>query len=246
MTGLTLADLTSYERKHNEANGEQNRDGHNENLSWNNGAEGDSADAAIVEARRRDRRAMLATLFASRGSIMLTAGDEFGRTQHGNNNAYAQDNAVTWLDWQRARPRARGACPGTCRLPRGLACQGQGRCPLSRRQAAAARRVDGRRMAFRERPSARRARMAAARSPPPDHAAGRARRRRADRHHRQWRPPRRSLQRAGAHRLRLGAGGGNRARRQATARPWRAVDRRAVGGLPPGAAVGGRERETAA
>jgi glycogen debranching enzyme len=98
--GLTLADLTSFEHKHNDANGEQNRDGHDENLSWNNGVEGDTADAAVNEHRARDRRAMLSTLFASRGSIMLTAGDEFGRTQHGNNNAYAQDNGLTWLDWQ--------------------------------------------------------------------------------------------------------------------------------------------------
>jgi len=98
--GLTLADLTSHERKHNEANGENNRDGHDENLSWNNGVEGDTSDAAIVEARKRDRRALLSTLFASRGTIMLTAGDEFGHSQHGNNNAYAQDNEVTWLDWQ--------------------------------------------------------------------------------------------------------------------------------------------------
>jgi glycogen operon protein len=98
--GLTLADLTSYEHKHNEANGEQGRDGHNENLSWNNGVEGDTADPAIIEGRKRDRRAMLSTLFASRGTIMLAAGDEFGRTQRGNNNAYAQDNELTWLDWQ--------------------------------------------------------------------------------------------------------------------------------------------------
>lgn len=98
--GFTLADLVSYERKHNEANGEQNHDGHNENFSWNNGVEGETADAAIIAARKHDLRAMLATLFASRGTIMLTAGDEFGRTQHGNNNAYAQDNETTWLDWE--------------------------------------------------------------------------------------------------------------------------------------------------
>ena len=97
--GMTLADITAYEEKHNEANGEQNRDGHGENLSWNDGIEGETSDAAIIEARLHDRRALLATLFASRGTIMLTAGDEFGRTQHGNNNAYAQDNAITWLDW---------------------------------------------------------------------------------------------------------------------------------------------------
>ncbi|HTV71977.1 MAG TPA: glycogen debranching protein GlgX [Rhizobiaceae bacterium] len=97
--GFTLADLSRYERKHNEANGERNRDGHSENFSWNNGVEGDSANPKIVESRRRDAFAMLATLFASRGTIMLTAGDEFGRSQCGNNNAYAQDNQITWLDW---------------------------------------------------------------------------------------------------------------------------------------------------
>ena len=74
-------------------------DGHNDNLSWNNGAEGETDDDAIAKARSSDQRALLATLFTSRGTIMLTAGDEFGRTQKGNNNAYAQDNAVTWLDW---------------------------------------------------------------------------------------------------------------------------------------------------
>ena len=102
--GMTLADLSRYERKHNEANGEQNRDGHDENLSWNNGVEGESDGREESRQRRaRDSRALLSTLFASRGTIMLTAGDEFGRTQNGNNNAYAQDNEVTWLDWQGAR-----------------------------------------------------------------------------------------------------------------------------------------------
>ncbi|MGX9144776.1 glycogen debranching protein GlgX [Mesorhizobium sp. 128a] len=97
--GMTLADIVAYEAKHNHANGEKNRDGHNENLSWNNGVEGETSDQAIAEARLHDRSALFATLFASRGTIMLTAGDEFGRTQKGNNNAYAQDNAITWLDW---------------------------------------------------------------------------------------------------------------------------------------------------
>ncbi|SFP70858.1 glycogen operon protein [Mesorhizobium sp. NFR06] len=97
--GMTLADIVAYERKHNDANGEHNRDGHNDNLSWNNGAEGETDDAAIGKARFDDQCALLATLFASRGIIMLTAGDEFRRTQKGNNNAYAQDNAITWLDW---------------------------------------------------------------------------------------------------------------------------------------------------
>lgn len=98
--GMTLADLVAYEHKHNEANGEQNRDGHDENLSWNNGVEGATSDPDVLMVRRRDVRALLATLFASRGAIMLTAGDEFGRTQRGNNNAYAQDNDLTWLDWE--------------------------------------------------------------------------------------------------------------------------------------------------
>ena len=97
--GMTLADLVRYERKHNEANGEHNHDGHNENFSWNNGVEGESSDREIAGEREADMRALLATLFASRGTIMLTAGDEFGRSQHGNNNAYAQDNELTWLDW---------------------------------------------------------------------------------------------------------------------------------------------------
>lgn len=100
--GMTLADLVSYERKHNSANGEDNRDGHNENFSWNNGVEGKTTNAAIVARRKHDCAALLATLFASRGTIMLTAGDEFGRSQHGNNNAYAQDNEITWLDWESA------------------------------------------------------------------------------------------------------------------------------------------------
>lgn len=97
--GMTVADLVRYERKHNEANGEHNHDGHNENFSWNNGVEGESGDPEIAAERDRDIRALLATLFASRGAIMLTAGDEFGRSQRGNNNAYAQDNELTWLDW---------------------------------------------------------------------------------------------------------------------------------------------------
>jgi glycogen operon protein len=100
--GFTLADLVSHASKHNEANGEGNRDGENENHSWNNGAEGPTGDPAILAARDRDRRALLATLFLSRGVPMLTAGDEIGRTQHGNNNAYCQDNAALWLDWKGA------------------------------------------------------------------------------------------------------------------------------------------------
>ncbi|MDW5314729.1 glycogen debranching protein GlgX [Rhizobium sp. PL01] len=97
--GFTLMDLVSYAGKHNEANGEDNRDGHNDNQSWNNGVEGETADPEIQAFRRRDVMALLSTLFATRGAIMLTAGDEGGRTQHGNNNAYCQDNAITWVDW---------------------------------------------------------------------------------------------------------------------------------------------------
>ena len=97
--GFTLWDLVSHETKHNDANGEENRDGHNENLSWNNGVEGKTARATILKKRRQDVKALLSTLFLSRGSIMVTMGDEAGRTQRGNNNAYCQDNEITWLDW---------------------------------------------------------------------------------------------------------------------------------------------------
>lgn len=100
--GFPLADLTAYAAKHNEANGEGNRDGDSDNHSWNEGVEGPSDEPTVLAARARDIRALLATLFLSRGVPMLTAGDEFGRTQHGNNNAYAQDNAAFWLDWEEA------------------------------------------------------------------------------------------------------------------------------------------------
>jgi glycogen operon protein len=100
--GFTLRDLVSFEHKHNELNGEHNRDGHNENYSWNNGVEGETTDIVTQNRRVADVKALLATLFASRGTIMLTAGDELGRTQQGNNNAYAQDNELTWLDWAHA------------------------------------------------------------------------------------------------------------------------------------------------
>ncbi len=97
--GFTLADLVAYNSKHNAANGEDNRDGSNDNQSWNNGVEGPSDDPAILAARAGDVRALLATLLLSRGTPMLSMGDEAGRTQHGNNNAYAQDNASSWMDW---------------------------------------------------------------------------------------------------------------------------------------------------
>lgn len=97
--GFTLADLVSYEQRHNEANGEENRDGHDNNLSRNWGAEGPTDDEAVLEIRCKVQRAMLLTLLASLGTPMLVAGDEFGRTQGGNNNAYCQDNAISWIDW---------------------------------------------------------------------------------------------------------------------------------------------------
>jgi glycogen operon protein len=97
--GFTLADLLAYEQRHNEANGEQNRDGHGDNHSWNHGVEGPSDDAGVQATRASDARALLATLFASTGTIMLTAGDEFGRSQQGNNNAYCQDSPIGWVDW---------------------------------------------------------------------------------------------------------------------------------------------------
>ncbi|TPW29923.1 glycogen debranching protein GlgX [Pararhizobium mangrovi] len=98
--GFALADIVAYREKHNVANGEENRDGHDDNRSWNHGVEGPSEDPDVAAARASDRAALIATLFTSRGTIMLTAGDEFARTQNGNNNAYAQDNATTWLDWE--------------------------------------------------------------------------------------------------------------------------------------------------
>ena len=100
--GFTLSDVVSYIDKHNEANGEHNRDGHGTNYSWNCGVEGPTRDESVLAYRRRDVRALLATLFVSRGSILIQQGDEFGRTQQGNNNAYAQDNEITWVDWARA------------------------------------------------------------------------------------------------------------------------------------------------
>jgi isoamylase len=100
--GFTLADVVSYEHKHNEANAENNADGHNENCSANWGIEGPTEDLATNSTRRRIMRSMLACLFTSLGTPMIAAGDEFGRTQQGNNNAYCQDNELSWLDWREA------------------------------------------------------------------------------------------------------------------------------------------------
>jgi glycogen operon protein len=100
--GFTLTDLVSYNDKHNEANGENNRDGENYNRSWNCGHEGPTADPAITDLRGRQKRNFLATLLLSQGVPMMRAGDELGHTQSGNNNAYCQDNDLSWLNWQNA------------------------------------------------------------------------------------------------------------------------------------------------
>jgi len=98
--GFTLNDLVSYNEKHNEANAENNADGYNDNLSWNCGAEGPTDEPGIVTLREQQKRNFLATLLLSQGVPMIAAGDEIGRTQRGNNNAYCQDNEISWLDWQ--------------------------------------------------------------------------------------------------------------------------------------------------
>ncbi|WP_372515905.1 glycogen debranching protein GlgX [Streptantibioticus silvisoli] len=115
--GFTLRDLVSYDHKHNEANGEDNRDGTDDNRSWNHGAEGESDDPAITALRTRQIRNLLATLLLAPGTPMLVAGDEMGRTQGGNNNAYCQDDATSWVDWSLlAQPRWRGVRDLTARL----------------------------------------------------------------------------------------------------------------------------------
>jgi glycogen operon protein len=103
--GFTLADLVSYAAKHNEANGEQNRDGSSDNASWNNGVEGPTEDRAIKARRAADQRALLATLMLARGTPMLSMGAELGQTQGGNNNAYCQDNHISWIAWDQADRR---------------------------------------------------------------------------------------------------------------------------------------------
>ncbi|WP_425147043.1 glycogen debranching protein GlgX [Deinococcus sp.] len=98
--GFTLHDSVTYNDKHNDANGENNQDGHNDNRSWNCGVEGETDDAEVNALRNRQKRNFLATLMLSQGTPMLLGGDEFGRTQGGNNNAYCQDNAISWFDWE--------------------------------------------------------------------------------------------------------------------------------------------------
>ena len=139
--GFTLADLVSYNDKHNEANGEENRDGSNDNHSWNHGAEGATTDAAILELRERQKRNILATLFFSQGVPMLCGGDEIGRTQHGNNNAYAQDTELSWFDWtfekNKADPRR-----ALLEFTRALIALRQNHPNLHRRKFFQDRRID--------------------------------------------------------------------------------------------------------
>ena len=146
--GFTLADLVSYAHKHNEANGENNRDGTNENYSWNNGVEGPTDDPAINAARARDMRNLLALLFVARGAPMLAMGAEIGHSQRGNNNAYAQDNAISWLDWRTRRPALAAfvgrSPPSGRRIPRCPARRLADRQPV-RRQRPARRRMARRR-----------------------------------------------------------------------------------------------------
>ena len=100
--GFTMADLVGYDSKHNEANGEENRDGTDDNRSWNCGVEGPTDDPDVLALRLRQRRNLLATLLLAEGVPLLLAGDELGRTQRGNNNAYCQDNELSWIDWSLA------------------------------------------------------------------------------------------------------------------------------------------------
>ena len=131
--GFTLNDLVSYSRKHNEANGEGNRDGADENFSANYGVEGESADPAIEAVRQRQIKNFLLTLAISRGVPMLLAGDEFRRTQRGNNNAYCQDNETSWVDWSLGE-RHRGA--RALRPPGSSHFAGRTRCCAGKRSTA--------------------------------------------------------------------------------------------------------------
>ena len=112
--GFTLRDLVTYNDKHNEANGEDNEDGANDNRSWNCGVEGETDDPGVEALRDRQRRNLIATVLLSQGCPMICGGDEIGRTQRGNNNAYCQDNELSWLDWTSAR-RGDAAIRAACR-----------------------------------------------------------------------------------------------------------------------------------
>src|SRR6202012_278283 len=103
--GFTLRDLVSYNDKPNDANGEDGQDGSDDNQSWNCGAEGETEDPEILALRARQQRNLLTTLLLSQGVPMIAHGDELGRTQHGNNNAYCQDNELSWVDWHLDQPR---------------------------------------------------------------------------------------------------------------------------------------------
>jgi isoamylase len=116
--GFTLRDLVSYNEKHNVDNGEDNNDGTDDNRSWNHGVEGETEDAAITSVRARQQRNFLATLFLSQGVPMLLGGDELGRTQHGNNNAWCQDNEISWFDWEHADEDLRAFVSDLIRLRR--------------------------------------------------------------------------------------------------------------------------------
>ena len=116
--GFTLADLTAYDVKHNLGNGEHNRDGTDHNNSYNHGVEGETDDPGIRAARRRSIRNLLGTLLLSAGVPMLTAGDEYGRSQRGNNNAYCHDSDLTWLAWRDERARRRHSLATTRQLLR--------------------------------------------------------------------------------------------------------------------------------
>ncbi|MDX6410288.1 MAG: isoamylase [Gaiellaceae bacterium] len=116
--GFTLNDLVSYNAKHNEANGEDNRDGNDDNHSWNCGVEGPTDDPSVLELRARQRRNFLATLLLSEGAPLLLGGDELGRTQRGNNNAYCQDNDISWVDWAAADRDLFEFVARVCRLRR--------------------------------------------------------------------------------------------------------------------------------
>jgi isoamylase len=115
--GFTLHDLVTYNEKHNEANLEGNRDGSNDNHSWNCGVEGETDNAVINALRAQQERNLIATLFVSQGVPMLVAGDEFGRTQKGNNNAYCQDSPISWVSWELS-PRQRSLLDFTLRMSR--------------------------------------------------------------------------------------------------------------------------------
>ena len=116
--GFTLRDLVSYNRKHNMANGEGGRDGHDDNRSWNSGVEGPTGNPDVVEIRRRRSYSMLATLLLSQGVPMISGGDEIGRSQQGNNNAYCQDNAISWHDWSSVDTELLAFCRRLIRIRR--------------------------------------------------------------------------------------------------------------------------------